>query len=111
VTSHRGSDPEAVLRWNEIAARTDLTSQEAMQEGVLHLAYVQAAVFDAVDAIDGGYRPYVGHLHAEGATTIRASRGDRLDRERVWLVPSSSTSSRHSAKTQLLSSMSPEIAQ
>jgi membrane-associated phospholipid phosphatase len=58
----------AVLAWNQIAVRTDLAAKQTNQEGVLHLAYVQAAVFDAVDAVDGGYRPYVGHLHAHGET-------------------------------------------
>jgi hypothetical protein len=30
---------------------------------------VQAAVFDAVDAVDGGYRPYVGQLRAHGVAS------------------------------------------
>jgi hypothetical protein len=59
-------DPAAVLHWNELAVRTDLAAAQTNQEGMLHLAYVQAAVFDAVDAVDGGFRPYVGHLRARG---------------------------------------------
>ena len=60
--------PGAVLAWNQITVRTDLAARQTNQEGVLHLAYVQAAVFDAVDAVDGGYRPYVGPLRAHGVT-------------------------------------------
>lgn len=60
--------PTAVLAWNQIAVQTDLAAKQTNQEGVLHLAYVQAAVFDAVDALDDGFRPFVGHLHARGTT-------------------------------------------
>ena len=65
--------PTAVLDWNQIAVQTDLASMQTPQEGVLHLAYVQAAVFDAVDALDRGYRPYVGHLRAHGDTDGNAA--------------------------------------
>ena len=68
AASARPMAPGAVLAWNQIAVRTDLAARQTNQEGVLHLAYVQAAVFDAVDAVDGGYRPYAGHLRAHGAT-------------------------------------------
>jgi hypothetical protein len=70
---HQDGDPGAVLAWNEIAVRTDLASGQTNQEGVLHLAYVQAAVFDAVDAIDGGYRPYVGDLRVHGPANADAA--------------------------------------
>jgi hypothetical protein len=66
-------DPAAVLNWNQIAARADLLAMQTNQESMLHMAYVQAAVFDAIDAIDGGYRPYVGHLRARGATNADAA--------------------------------------
>ena len=66
-------DPAAVLNWNQIAARADLVAMQTNQESMLHMAYVQAAVFDAVDAIDGGYRPYVGHLRAYGAADADAA--------------------------------------
>lgn len=65
--------PAAVLTWNQIAVRADLAAKQTNQEGVLRLAYVQAAVFDAVDAIDGGYRPYVGYPRAHGRTSADAA--------------------------------------
>jgi hypothetical protein len=58
-------DARAVLAWNQLAVQTELAAKQTIQEGVLHLAYVQLAVFDAVDAIDGGFHPFTGHLHTD----------------------------------------------
>ncbi len=58
-------DVKAVLAWNELAVQTELAARQTIQEGVLHLAYVQLAVFDAMNAIDGGFHPFTGHLHAD----------------------------------------------
>ena len=66
-------NPGQVLAWNEIAVETVLTVIQTNQEAVMRLAYVQAAVFDAVDAVDGGYQPYVGHLRARGTTNVDAA--------------------------------------
>jgi hypothetical protein len=66
-------NPGQVLAWNEIAVETGLTVIQTNQEAVMRLAYVQAAVFDAVDAVDGGYQPYVGHLRARGTTNVDAA--------------------------------------
>ena len=52
--------PIAVLAWNQIAVQTGLAATQTNQEAMMRLAYVQAAVFDAVDALDGGYQPYAG---------------------------------------------------
>jgi len=65
--SHQTS-PGQVLVWNDIAVNAGLTATQTNQEAVMRLAYLQAAVFDAVDAVDGGFRPYTGHLHANGNT-------------------------------------------
>ena len=54
------SPPDAVLEWNEHA--TDALIGIARQTppvSVLHLAMVHGAVYDAVNAIDGGYQPYL----------------------------------------------------
>ena len=68
-----GAAPAAVLAWNQIAVQTGLAVTQTNQEAIMRLAYVQAAVFDAVDAVDGGYRPYVGHLRAHGTTDVDAA--------------------------------------
>ena len=57
------TDNEAI-RWNAIASTAILAAAptgagQAPQAGVLSLAMVQGAVYDAVNAIDGGYQPYL----------------------------------------------------
>jgi hypothetical protein len=81
-------DPAAVLNWNQIAARADLLAMQTNQESMLHMAYVQAAVFDAVDAIDEGYRPYVGHLRTHGATNADAAVAAAAHQVLVFEYPS-----------------------
>ena len=69
--------PAAVLHWNDVAVRAGLASGQSIQEGMMHLAYVQAAVFDAVVAVDGGYRQYLTRLarqpHAHGDVAVAAA--------------------------------------
>ena len=62
------TSPAQVLVWNDIAVNAGLAATQTNQEAIMRLAYLQAAVFDAVDAVDGGFRPYVGHLEAHGNT-------------------------------------------
>lgn len=84
-----GSENSAeVLAWNVIAVQTGLAAGQTPQEGILHLAYVQAAVFDAVDALDGGFRPYTGHLHARGQTDGDAAVAAAAHRVLVTQFPS-----------------------
>ena len=49
-----------VTQWNQIATGALITTAgQAPPVSVIHLAMVHAAVFDAVNAIDGGYTPYL----------------------------------------------------
>ena len=63
--SARGQTTEnEAIRWNAIASTAILAAApagagQAPQAGVLSLAMVQGAVYDAVNAIDGGYQPYL----------------------------------------------------
>lgn len=52
--------PDAVLTWNANAvAAVRATSPSKFQvEGLIYMSYVQAAVYDAVSKIEGGYVPY-----------------------------------------------------
>ena len=70
---HRSSPPGAVLAWNTFAASTALAAGSFQVEGLIKLSYVQAAVFDAVVAIDGGYTPYVGHLRGPRSASVDAA--------------------------------------
>jgi PAP2 superfamily len=53
------TDPTAVITWNMIAQRTAITNAQLFQtESMIYISFVQAAVYDAVVAITGGYQPY-----------------------------------------------------
>src|SRR6266508_1510944 len=47
-----------VAQWNKIAEDTVVGSGAFQGEGFVYMAYVSAAVYDAVVAIEGGYTPY-----------------------------------------------------
>src|SRR5918994_6698876 len=50
----------AVTQWNQIATTALIgTAGQAPPVSVLHLAMVHGAVYDAVNAIDGSYTPYL----------------------------------------------------
>jgi hypothetical protein len=71
ATASAGGDPATMLlQWNEyaVAATTNLPTGTPAGAGQtppvasLHLAMVQTAVYDAVNAIDRGHEPYLRHL-------------------------------------------------
>ena len=69
--SHAPAD--AVLAWNVIAVNSTLAAKTFQAEGLIHLSYVQAAVYDAVVAIEGGYQPYTGHLRGPRWASVDAA--------------------------------------
>jgi hypothetical protein len=53
------SSPAAVIAWNAIAQRTAITIAKQFQaQSLISISFAQAAVYDAVVAIEGGYQPY-----------------------------------------------------
>jgi hypothetical protein len=53
------SSPAAVIAWNAIAQRTAVTVAKQFQaQSLISISFAQAAVYDAVVAIEGGYQPY-----------------------------------------------------
>jgi hypothetical protein len=68
------SSPAAVIAWNAIAQRTAITvARQAQTQSMIHIAFAQAAVYDAVVAIEGGYQPYqVGLAHLPEASVDAA---------------------------------------
>src|SRR5262245_43021609 len=65
-SAHGEPDGNAVADWNSIAATSTIsTAGQSPQAAVLSLAMVQGAVYDAVNAIDGGYTPYLTAPAAE----------------------------------------------
>ena len=67
-----------VVRWNQIAEDTVVTSGAFQNEGLLYMSYVSAAVYDAVVAIEGGYEPYASTR--PGAADRVGRRGRRRSR-------------------------------
>jgi hypothetical protein len=63
----------SVQQWNAIAEDTVIGSGAFQIEGFIYMAYVSAAVYDAVTAIEGGYEPYATDIPAPpGASTDAA---------------------------------------
>jgi hypothetical protein len=52
--------PDAVLTWNNYAVQAVRTSTptKVQTDGMVYMSYVQAAVYDAVVTLEGGYEPY-----------------------------------------------------
>ena len=55
-----GPPPDAVLTWNTYAVNAvrASTPTKFQTDGMVYMAYVQAAVYDAVTKLDGKYEPY-----------------------------------------------------
>jgi hypothetical protein len=67
-------DPTVISDWNAIAASTlagDTTKPVA--EVILYMAFVHAAVYDAVVGVEGRYEPYRFHAHAPHRTSAQAA--------------------------------------
>ena len=58
---------ETVLQWDEIAANTVVKSGAFQNEGLIYMAYVSGAVYDAVTSIERHAKPY--------GPAVRAQRG------------------------------------
>jgi hypothetical protein len=57
------ASPDAVVTWNAIALRTAIqVARQNQPQSQMYLAQVQAAVYNAVVAIEGGYQPYKSQL-------------------------------------------------
>ena len=61
-----------VAQWNKIAEDTVVGSGAFQNESLIYMAYTSAAVYNAVVAIDGGYKPLLG-------STLTAPVGASVD--------------------------------
>ena len=67
-------DPTVITDWNEIAVTT--LAGDTSKQGVetfLYLAFVQAAVYDAVVGVKGRYEPYSFRDRARRGTSAQAA--------------------------------------
>jgi len=62
-----------VQQWNKIAEDTVVGANTFQNEGLIYMAYVSAAVYDAVTAIEGVYEPYASHLSAPPGASTKAA--------------------------------------
>src|SRR5215213_10773165 len=54
-TTEATASPQVVLDWNATAVATTIAAGKSQPESGLYVGLTQAAVYDAVIAIDGGY--------------------------------------------------------
>jgi VCPO second helical-bundle domain len=62
-----------VQQWNRIAEDVVVGSGAFQNEGLIYMAYVSAAVYDAVTAIEGGYEPYGFHSALSPGASVDAA--------------------------------------
>jgi hypothetical protein len=86
--------PNQVVAWNEIAYREMFVVKSPSLPppvAVLNYAIMHAAVYDAVNAIEGGFEPYLGAPSvADGGDSVDAAAVEAAYRTLVALVPSPS---------------------
>ena len=63
----------SVQQWNKIAEDTVVGSGAFQNEGLIYMAYVSAAVYDAVVAVEGGYEAYASTLDAPSWASLDAA--------------------------------------
>ena len=81
VSAQAGPPSDAVLDWNARALDALVNAPGASVPGagqgptvsILHLAMVQGAVYDAVNMIDGGYKPYLDDLPSAAGSASKAA--------------------------------------
>jgi hypothetical protein len=83
--AHAQSTGNAVTDWNAIAASAAAGQPPHVQP--LSLAMVQGAVYDAVNAIDGGRRPYLAAPAADPSDSKQAAAATAAFRVLVGLFP------------------------
>jgi hypothetical protein len=81
-------DPTVVSDWNEIAVTTLAGDTTKGVDAFLYMAFVQAAVYDAVVGVEGRYEPYSFHARARRGTSVQAAAVAAAYKVLVTYVPS-----------------------
>jgi len=82
---------DTVLDWNAIAMNTIVASGENPFAGARHGAIVQLAVFEAVNAIQGDYQPYLGSITAPPGASADAAAIQAAYRVLVTYFPANAS--------------------
>jgi hypothetical protein len=86
-----GARGDAVTQWNINASGAIFAAGPTAHSSTLSFAMVQGAVYDAVNAIDGGYEPYLGKPAANPGDSKDAAVATAAYRVLVSVVPASQT--------------------
>ena len=112
VTSVMAADPpNMVLAWNENAV--NVISQPASAPGLgqgpplsaLHVAMVQGAIYDAVNAIDRGHKPYLPGLSAPSGASQAAAVAQAAHDVLIGITPATNTAVRDRIDDMLTASL------
>ena len=76
-----------VQQWNTIAENTVVGSGAFQAEGFIYMAYVSAAVYDAVVSIEGGYAPYGPVIPAAAGASADAAAVEAAYRTLIYYFP------------------------
>ena len=76
-----------VQQWNTITENTVVGSGAFQAEGFIYMAYVSAAVYDAVVSIEGGYEPYGSAITATSGASTDAAAVEAAYRTLVYYFP------------------------
>jgi hypothetical protein len=88
VASPVAARADAVTDWNAIASNAIVTTAgQPPAVSALSFAIVQGAVYDAVNAIDGGYRPYLVRPAANPWDSEAAAAAAAAYQVLIWLFP------------------------
>jgi len=95
VQAAAGAPSNVVLNWNATAAAAIFNAPTAVPPGagqaptvgVIHMAMVQGAVFDAVNSIEGGYEPYLDVPSAPSGASVDAAVATAAKRVLKNVIP------------------------
>jgi hypothetical protein len=92
ATTMDPGDPAVINEWNELAATTLVADTTKFPpDHILYMAFVQAAVYDAVVGIKGRYEPYRFHARAPRRASAQAAAVAAAHKVLVTYVPSAQT--------------------
>ena len=83
--------PNTVQQWNKIAEDTVVGSGAFQGEGEIYMSYVSTAVYDAVVAIDGGYKPYGPGVSAPAGASVDCAVVEAAYRTLLYYFQSNAT--------------------
>jgi hypothetical protein len=77
-------------QWNQVAQDAVISTGMFQNEALLYMAYTQAAVYDAVTSIEGGYAPYGPKIPAPAGASPDAAVVEAAYRTLVHYLPTQS---------------------